>query len=430
MKKTIYSLLALSSLVAVNADKVMTNNKIDMKTRENYDKGQGIQLSDTNAMTPDVKISGGFSVNTSSFSQDAVAHGGKKGGDHHLAIDSSNIDFEVVGSTGKKLNNLEYSFLISLTGDPAKDVENGNSHVEVSRLQLKGNWGTFMAGVHRGVTDFMSVGAFNVTGGTGGVFGTYKNVVAETTGVVIRDDLMGVAKDYTKVSYITPRLDGLQFGYSYTPDGKHAGSTKLDKSVEGVKDKNGKNIHEVGVNYKNTFMNNISLNLSATGVFGKARAQSRKDIMSYALGGLIECQGFSFGGEFLNNGKSLESNALSGDNDAGKMYTVAAGYKHGDHSYSVSYMNSDRNMGKLVAKKRAVKADIFSVTYDYRLVEGLKLYGEAVHFNYQSDLKTASVETGDDGWLTANGNGGTDNDKKFIGKNKGHAVIVGMAISF
>ncbi len=424
MNKTIYSLLALSSLISVNADKVMMqkkdNKNVEIKTRENYDMGPGVVLSDSNAMTPDIKFSGGFSFNSYSFGQEVRKD---KGGGSHFGIDSSNINCDVVGSTGKEWNNLEYSFLVSFTGDTKKDVKKGNSHVEISRLKLKGNWGTFMAGVHRGVTDFMAVGAFNFIGGTGGILGMYKNVVNETTGVVIRDDLMGVAKDYTKVSYVTPRLNGLQLGYSYTPDGKHSGSAKLDKSVEGVKDAGGKAISEFGMNYKNTFAHDVFVGLSATAVTGKARAQaklsdaSRKNIMSYALGALVEYNGFSVGGEYLDNGRSLEVRSLK-DNDAGKVYTVGVGYKHGDHAYSVAYLNSTRNM----MKDKSVKADVWSVTYDYRVVDGLKLYGEAVKFDYKSNL--------DASWLETNGETHDDANKKFVGKNSGHAVIVGMAISF
>ncbi len=395
------------------------------------------------ATTPGLEISGGTSFNAYAFNQSVR---GKKGGTTHFDVSYSRINFEVLGKADHRLDCLEYSFLIGLTGN----TEDNKTAVEENRIKLKHRWGTFMGGVHRGVTDFMSVGGFTFKRGTGGVTGNYKNIANITSGAVVKNDPVGHGKDRTKITLITPRIEGFQIGWSFTPDGEHSGEAKLNSltaAKAGLVTPAGKNIQEVAVNYKKDYANGLGLQLSATGLFGSLKpispnaapvapatvgGQVFDDIRSYALGFVLSYAGFSFGGEYLNNGNSLGlisykevgvTHTVVGG-DAGRMYSVALGYQKGRHGVTAGYLHSKRKLGKAataaVTDFGNVRANVLSISYDYKLAKGLKVYAEATSFDFKQSNKP-----GAEAWSVAAGKG-TD----FVGNNAGRAFIIGTSVSF
>jgi hypothetical protein len=390
-----------------------------------------VVASTSEAKGPGLELSGGTSFNAYVFKNSN--RGGKdgKGRGHHFTAEDSRLNFEVFGKTGPELDGLEYSFLIGFTGN----TESGKTAAQENRLKFKGRWGTTLLGVHRGVTDFMAVGAFNSIGATGGILGNYKGVVNETTGVINRDDLLGVAKDNTKATYVSPRFMGVQVGYSFTPDGKHSGEADLasyNKLTDGKPALVGQQIHELGLNYKNTLANGLGVGASATSVFGRTQSnrgagaspQGYNNIKSYALGLTFSYAGFSLGGEYLDNNKTYVAKNTTGAN-AGKLYTLGTGYSWNKHAVSLGYLHSKKKLGQHktnATKYGAVKADVYSVTYDYKVAPGLKVYTEAVNFNYK-----ASDKVGHRQWATDTG---ANAAKGLVENNKGHAVTLGTAISF
>ena len=390
-----------------------------------------VVASTSEAKGPGLEISGNTSFNAYIFKNSN--RGGKdgKGRGHHFTAEDSRINFEVFGKAGPELDGLEYSFLIGFTGN----TEEGKTAAEENRLKFKGRWGTAVLGVHRGVTDFMAVGAFNCLGGTRGILGNYKGVVNETTGVLIRDDLLGVAKDNTKATYVTPRFMGVQVGYSFTPDGKQRGDASLasyNKITDGSAAAVGQQIHELGLNYKNTFANGFGVGASATGVFGHAQSnrgagkstEGFNNIKSYALGLTANYAGFSIGGEYLDNNKTFLAKNTTGSH-AGKLYTLGTAYAWDKHAVSLGYLHSKKKLGqhKTAATKYGnTKADAYSVSYDYKVAPGLKVYTEAVNFKYKATDKTGHRQ-----WATDTG---ANPGKGFVENNKGHAVVLGTAISF
>ena len=382
----------------------------------------------TEATSPGIEISGGTSFNTYFFKQKQREQNGGKGRGTHFGADNSRINFQVLGKAGPELDGLEYSFLIGMTGN----TEAGKTSIEENRLKLKNRYGTLIAGVHRGVTDFMSVGAFAFYKGTGNVLGNYKTVVNETTGVVIRDDLAGVPKDQTKVTYVTPRFFGIQAGYSYTPDGEQTGEKKLASKASapsnGVLKPAGQNLHELGLNFKKEFANSFGIQLSATSLFGKSKstkihlARGHSDIAAYALGLVMSYGDFSFGGEYMDNGRSLEWNGLTG-NDSGRVFNVGVGYSRDRHGVSLGYLHSKRKLGRNKATNfnyGVSKATVGSLSYDYKVAKGLKVYAEGVAFDYKTSSVAQATAWKQD-TMAAN---------DAVGKNKGNAIMFGSAISF
>jgi hypothetical protein len=406
-----------------------------------------------------LEISGTTSTNFYAFETKRREENRGKGRGTHLAVDDSRINFEVFGKAPPQcLGGLEYSFLIGISGN----AEHEENPIQENRIKLKGEWGTFLAGDTRGVTDFMAVGTFFFVGGTGGFLGDYRAVINETTGIIIRDDLLNrfTPKDQTKVIYVTPRIYGIQAGYSYTPDGSHKGEQHLHSHtpttsgprsiVSGVRFA-GVQFHEFALNYKNTFANCLDVSLSATGIVGRMRDLRRtlinsnqvnqvnapfprRHMKAYALGAVVKCAGFSIGGEFLDNLHSAQMTAIKHSN-LGKVYTIGVGYEIECDAVSLSYMYTERKLGHIktaqkvdnvITPKRFIdfgktKFDAVAVTGDHELAPGLTAYAEAVIFRMRATQPGNLFN-----WnVTQNGFGDTT-----IGPNRGHVIITGARIKF
>lgn len=457
MSRLILSVSALALVVAAssNLNAAAHQNKAGTeisKDPQNNIRGDGIDLmakpAASEAKGPGLEISGGSSFNAYSFNNRVR---GSKGRGSHFGVDSSRINFEVSGKTDHRLDCLEYSFLIGLTGN----TEANQTSVEENRVKLKHRFGTFMGGVHRGVTDFMSVGSFLFYGATGGVVGNWTNVAALTTGAVVKDDPAGHGKDRTKITLVTPRFvlapgfGGFQIGYSFTPDGEHSGEAKVNTLTDGsstIKPQ-GQSLNEVAINFKGEAANGFGLQLSAIGLFGNAKmitsedtaiASNRhyNDIRSYAFGAVVSYNGFSLGGEYLNNTNSLaiDSYTMGGQNyaidcaGAGRIWNVGLGYSHDRHTFSLGYLRSDRNLGQerniatnvLGTDFGTVRSDVASFTYDYKVAKGLKVYAEATSYDMQNSNDTNAA-------LWANR---ALNNTSPVESNNGRSFLVGTAISF
>lgn len=453
------------------------NSKADSteSRKERVIQGDGLEIvaqsKDDMPKALGLEISGGTSFNMYGFGQFLDA---KKKHGTHFGADNSRINFEVLGKTGPELGSVEYSFLIGLSGN----TEAGKTSVEENRIKLKTKYFTWLGGVHRGVTDFMSVGGFTFYGGTGGVLGNYKAVINETAGSVLRDDPAGHGKDRTKTTLVTPRFmvsdfGGFQFGYSYTPDGEHQGEAKLNTVVTttGTFAAAGKSLHEFGVNFKGEAANGLIAQISFTTLLGKAKALDKNgapgavpvaaaadtnlygqrsfgNIKSYAIGLMLSYAGFSVGGEYLNNGSSLSLGSFSSSSntgpgyndaaytvsgaDAGRVYNFGAGYEFGKHKVTLGYLNSTRNLGTanltnatanapVTIEFGSVDARVLSTTYDYKLAKGLKVYAEATHFDTKHNGVSDNLKVYNQaatGATSANGS------------NNGNAFVAGIAVSF
>jgi hypothetical protein len=398
-----------------------------------------------------LEISGETSANYYWFENKQREPDKGKGRGSHLAVDDSRINFEVFGKASECLGGLEYSFLIGMSGN----AETGNNPIEENRIKLKGEWGTFLAGDTRGVTDFMAVGTFYFLGATGGILGNYKAVINETSGIVIRDDLLNrfTPKDQTKVIYVTPRIYGVQLGYSYTPDGSHKGDQHLHSHTptsSGYKSVNsgvrfaGVSFNEFAVNYKDSYLTCVDVSMSATGIIGEMRdlrrtlqgnanvnqayyPWNRRHMKAFALGAVVEYAGFSLGGEYLNNLKSGELKVLKGSN-LGQVYTIGIGYKKDENEMSLAYLHSKRKLGRLEVGPLAgmnfgnVKADNFSLTFDHEIAPGLVAYAEGIAFKMHAS-QPGTLTT----WNSTVNGFSTDHN---VGPNRGQVLITGARIKF
>lgn len=400
-----------------------------------------------------VEISGESTYNVYNFKNKRREENGGKGFGWHTGAEDSTFNVEAAGKAPCDVaGGLEYSYLVRF----APDAEKGVNPVRENRLKLKSAGGTFMIGNHRGFGDFGAVGPFNFLGATGGIFGNYKTVVNETTGSVIRNDLAGIAKDETKLTYATPRFwKVVQLGVSWTPDGNTRGEQKprshSPQSTSGSAVAAGQNIWEGGFNLKHKFEMGLDTAFSVTGITGRTRDNKRavtaagapfvaphtrlidrRRIEAYAVGAVFEYKGISFGGEYLDNMKSGLQKVIT-KQDAGKVMSFGLGYKLDKNKYSFGYLHSKRKLGSLVdtSNKLAagantvfnfgnVKSDVFSVTYDRQIACGLKWFVSGTHMKSKASNQAQLAN-----WKTA-----TNTTGDLVPNNKAHVIESGFGINF
>lgn len=407
------------------------------------------------AKGPTLSISGETNVVFYSFNSGRKEENRGKGQGTHLTVQDSRLNFLFAGSSDS-LGGFDYSGFIGVTGN----TEAGKTSVEENWIKLQNRWGRMILGGHRGVTDRMAFGAYSIMGGTGGFDGNYKNVINLSTGTVISTDLVGAPKDANKITLVTPRLNGIQAGISFTPHGQQQGEAKLRTigSRESGTKPYGKNNVGLGVNYK-TDLEGLGVKASATLISGQTQtlrrfavtpaatqndrfaeaiySGDRYNTLSYALGLVLTYGDFEAGFEFIDNGKSQVLKSIK-DRDAGQLYMAALGYNFGANKIALGYQYSERKLGTrfeaprtnttytIAAENAKAKANVVSLTYDRKLAKGLSLFAEANYFDYKTDDRWVQAQNG------ARGTGvtGSSSIDQGVGNNHGHVMVLGTKVRF
>ena len=382
---------------------------------------------------PSVKMSGSSSLNLHLFRNKERNTDGGTGRGHRLAIESSKINFEAEG----RAEEFDYGLKIEFSGQ-----SNESFSVSENRLKIKGPWGTLYGGDTFGPENKSAYGGHRLMGATGGWDGKMSRTMVAATGSFIKSDMVGYTSTKTKLIYYTPRYSGFQFGLAFTPDGNHKGDAYLGTSSQGAKHGNpyGKNTVVTSLTYEKTFANDLMMmlsltNLSGKGIPGDVNSTKVKDLCAWGIGGQTYWRGLSFGGEYMDGGRSYVNTSDFEGNNAGKKYNLAAGYTFGKHRVALGYYHFKLKNGRIKQSPQntfstlpsgsplgSSTAEVVSVTYDRSIVPGLQVYGEA---NYYDTRTTANRLKAQTSLRTINSN----YDKGFA-SNHGHSVIVGTKLSF
>jgi len=194
-----------------------------------------------------------------------------------------------------------------------------------------------------------------------------------------------------KVSYYTPRIQGLQAGLSFTPDQDERGTAA---GFAGASD-NGSfiNVWNGGLNYQGQF-DALTLNAAATGETGEAKdngtvSSLNDDLQAYNLGLSVGFAGFTVGGSWTD---APEIGGVSADDVSLQAYTLGGAYEFGPFGASLTYYNSTVENGT-VAGTDAEFQNI-SVGADYKLAPGLMPYVEVSFFDTDDNTAGTSDNSG------------------------------------
>ncbi len=245
----------------------------------------------------------------------------------------------------------------------------------------------------------------------------------------LKDNSFDGMEDATKISYYTPRIEGLQMGFSYTPNSNNNGITSTN-----VHDLDAVRIQDIlsfGTNYSNNF-DNLGLAISATAEKGKtnnsksAAGVSRANLFAYDLATTLTYFGFSFGASYgswtdslqaknglyscdYNSSLNLSSQNCTTNNTKFKnpsYYTLGIAYSFGPIAASITSIKSNFQKNKY---------DAVSLGLDYKLTKDLMPYFEVTKFAFKSN-KTLALD------VAAN--------QTQLRDNSGYVFLTGILFSF
>lgn len=374
---------------------------------------------------PKVTLSGEGNAAFYAFKGAQRQENGGRGNGTAVFVEDTRLNIEAEGMT-HEYGGIIFNYLMGITGTTASNT----TSVEESRIMLKGQWGRILIGTHRPVGDRMAKGTHNTQVATGGPMGNYSKVINISTGVNKSVDMIGTAKDVNKISIISPRVKGFQLGVSFTPHGAHQGDAK-PKTIAASNLPFTKNNWEASLNYITRCSNELVWKFSLSGVFAKAHvgggekalAYPRHDAKSYAIGTEIEYKNFTWGAEFINNGRSMARKDIVGQN-MGQVYSTGLSYNFGKNTVSAGYLHSTRSLGQITYQGNTInpsaKANVFSVGVERKVAPGLKIYAEGTRFIYQTHQA----------WVDVQNSKKQFNDDDGVRNNQGHVLIMGTKVTF
>ena len=250
----------------------------------------------------------------------------------------------------------------------------------------------------------------------------------------LKDDSFDGLEDSTKISYYSPRLNGLQIGTSYALSTNNGISSNVGRDADST---NINNILSFAANYSQDF-DNLGVALSATSEKGQvqnsiiATGAQRQNLFAYDFAATITYFGFNFGASYGSWGKSLQaksgiyscdynsSQTLASQNcssDAKKFsnphyYTAGIGYGFGPINASITGIKSEFNKNNYQA---------ISLGLDYKLTKSFMPYFEITKFAFTSNQVSAS-DVSNQGALAKN--------QKQIRDNSGYVFLTGLLFSF
>jgi len=248
------------------------------------------------------------------------------------------------------------------------------------RLEFGSTWGAPLKMHYAGFNPIPNFGNLQNLGFIAGATST-SNVTAVST-----YNTPSVKND--KVSLYTPRVYGLQFGMSYTPEGSATGRQGHNGAF-GIDDTTAQQsqIMEYALNYVNKFG---AANLAISGSFANAKAElprrsltvgndamlSTDDRKAYGVGMNVKAFGFDVGGSWLWDNRGLKNPARDRE-----TWEVGVGYAMGPVSFGVQYMEAkadDLNVAtanSAVHTKHTDKHTIWQAGGTYNLGPGIDLIG-------------------------------------------------------
>lgn len=351
------------------------------------------------AEKPKISMSGNAKFEAAFVSEDDNSVNGSGNSDKNRGYKFSMDDAEIVFKASATADNgLEYGAKIEYQFEDNRD---GGEGTDEAMIWLAGDWGTINLGNEDGADDLMKVGGWSVLGGTSGWDG--ENFVTNNASAIISPSLTGDNSDATKVTYFTPSLSGFKAGVSFTPDTGH-------EYDEGFDDDTGDQENHIGlgVEYKGDF---DQVGVQVSGRYMTAEYESndlgdtneKEDVNSFALGGKVSFGDFAVAAGYGDNDDSgvTKANSALGV-DAGMWYDFGAQYASGPFKVAAGYAHTE----KQATQTAEAEADIFTVTGDYNLADGLDVYAE---FNYY-ELEDGTTATAND--------------------NEANVFIVGTKVSF
>lgn len=325
--------------------------------------------------------------------------------DYHTRTDTE-VHIKVDGKTD---SGLGYGAYIELEADVnADDTTGANNDAERTYIYVESGFGRVELGANGSASGALGVSAATFARATGGVGGDFYQYVdldgsandryyilpgltsdvglpGEASRDGVTDSAFAGRTTANKITYYSPRLQGVQLGLSYTPDQDERGT---GAGFSGESDATGiEDVWNLGLNYRGSY-DDLSIEASFTAEWGEAEAAANDDLESYAFGLNGSYAGFTFGGSL---GLSDEYGQTAADDKEAFFWTLGGAYEFGPFAASVTYLASEIENG--TSANADSEFSNLSVGADYQLAPGLVPYVE-VNFFDTDDNSTGADNDG------------------------------------
>ncbi|MEL6197189.1 MAG: porin, partial [Pseudomonadota bacterium] len=192
--------------------------------------------------------------------------------------------------------------------------------------------------------------------------------------------------DAQRITYFTPRLGGVQIGFSYARDALQDSSEQVNLAGEFG------DFIDLGVNYLDSF-GGVDVGVSARWGIAATQPEGFDSPTVYAFGATVSYAGVTIGGSFAEQNNSLRPVDVSDETPAGfresdgQSFDVGIAYETGPWGFSLSYLNGRNSDEELIAGNGQVlgteEADKFVAGINYALAQGVDLgiFGAYVDFD-------------------------------------------------
>jgi len=218
--------------------------------------------------------------------------------------------------------------------------------------------------------------------------------------LVVAHDASGSAN---KITYFTPKWNGMQLGLTYVPDSAVKGTVNNAMSQSGntfnetiengaVKDPKFKpgyrNVLDLGLKYDVKF-NDVAVSSFISGEIGQSKKyhdtslHARKPLRAWEIGSSVNYKDLTLGASYGDWGTSgVYKDTTKGNKRRSSFYTLGVGYSICDLSAAVTYFNSKAATGLHGGIKQGKydKASMLSFALQYKLMPGFVPYAEVTHF--------------------------------------------------
>lgn len=336
---------------------------------------------------------------------------------------NTTVNFKV---DGKADNGLGYGAYIEFNADKSdNEGSNVDANTRKTFIYVESGFGRVETGAMGDAAQAMKVGAETFARATGGIAGDSTwyvdlgNGVISTganyyvapglitavglpgeqnsgySGGVIATDLHNDRANANKISYYTPRIQGVQAGISYTPDQGEVGNSVGFASASN----GGTNFLDVwnaGLNYQGQY-DAVTIAAAVTGEIGSAKdtgttAATIDDLQAYTVGLNVGYAGFTVGGSYANAPELGITKTL----DASMSYwTAGVAYEFGPFAASVTYFDSVVENGTTAGADEQFQN--LSIGADYKLAPGLMPYIEVSFFETDDDVADTATTVDNEG---------------------------------
>jgi len=274
--------------------------------------------------------------------------------------------------------------------------------VDEAEVIIRGGFGTVSLGIEDALSDDLLINS--PTGaGHGLLDGDLGDFIAN--GANASEEInVATSGENSRVSYVTPRFEGLLAGIEYAPEDDNGNN--VVQSDAALTDASGpRDTITGGVNYMNTF---DGIGVGASVVFANTTfdqpafdpTDNSARVWQWGVGMSVSYAGVTFSGAYVDHGGA----GNDGGDDLERNYNFGVLYETGPIAVGLAYANT-KDTGSDVRRNVAAAAS-------YAVAEGLDVFGQVDYF---------IVDSG----FNAGGNGNANNNDL-----EGIAGIMGVQVSY